>query len=625
METVEVLKLLLKDWKGSYKWLILSVILVVISVSGTLLIPYFSSFLINYGITAGNTEVITTYSIYMIILAIIVGFCEFFIVAIAISFSERTSHGLRSGAFAHIQSFNFATLDKFSGSDLLVRLTTDIQNVKIGIQQTLINVFKSPLLLIISLFFLWITAPELMWVAVVLVILECVILIIYLIYSTKAYDKKQLKYDKLNEVLKESMAGIRVVKAFVRQDLENKQFQEKAEDLRKAALKPQYYYAFITPTLMVLVYIGTAGILYIGGAGLLQGGDLTLGGVTAAMTYLVMALIPITTLGYMIPFVTSGISSLGRVYNIINEQDNINRDESIQESDYDKFDYKKLIPNISFKNVNFAYLGENADSSNENTKSLNENKNETKMVLKDINLDIEFGETIGILGPTGSGKSTLIHLISRFYDVTDGKLTIGGNDIREIPLETLRYHIVGICLQNSNLFSGTIQDNLVSGNKNVTYDEMVEATKAADAYDFINAMPQKYDTVISRGGVDLSGGQRQRLSIARTLILNPKILILDDSTSAVDVATEARIQKAIGDLMQDITQIIVAQRISAIITADKIVLMDEGTIQAVGTHEELLKSNKLYQDIYASQFGVKTPKEEDTFKEGDIPKEEEIK
>ncbi|MCL2687652.1 MAG: ABC transporter ATP-binding protein/permease, partial [Methanobrevibacter sp.] len=432
-------------------------------------------------------------------------------------------------------------------------------------------------------------------------------------YSTKAYDKKQIKYEKLNEILKESMAGIRVVKAFVRQDLENLRFQKSAEELREKALKPQYYYAFITPTLLMITYIGTAGILYVGGFGLLQGGGLTLGGVTAAMTYLVMALMPIILLGYMIPFVTAGISSLGRVYEVINEVDDITKDtggfsvdsvvadEKIRQSgsenwDDDGVNLDKIIPSISFKDVNFAYSEESGKEAN--------------MDLKDINLDIGSGEVIGILGSTGSGKSTLIHLISRFYDVSAGKLSIGGIDIRDIPLRTLRSNIVGICLQNSNFFSGTIYDNLVSGAENTSFDKMIEATKATDAHDFINEMPQKYDTVISRGGVDLSGGQRQRLSIARTLILNPKILILDDSTSAVDVATEARIQKSIESLMEGVTQIIVAQRISAVLSADKIVLMDKGTIKAVGSHEELLKSNKLYQDIYASQFGVKTTEQE---------------
>ena len=623
MENLEVLKLLFRDWKGSYKWLFLAFVLIVLIVSGTLLIPYFSSFLINNGISAGNTDVIITYGIYMIILAVIVGFCEFLNVSLAIYFSERTSHGLRSGAFAHIQSFNFATLDKFNASDLLVRLTTDIQNIKIGIQQALLNIFRVPLLLIISLFFLWITAPELMWVAFILIIVECLILIIYLWYSTKAYDKKQIKYDKLNEVLKESMAGIRVVKAFVRQDLQNQRFQKSAEELREKALKPQYYYAFVTPTLMMITYIGTAGILYVGGLGLFQGSGLTLGGVTAAMTYLVMALVPITLLGYMMPFVTAGISSLGRVYDVINEVDDITGDnggssvasavarEKLRQSDPENRDNDelnpvklshaelspdKIVPSISFKDVNFTYSKENGK--------------QAKMDLKDINLDIVLGEVVGILGPTGSGKSTLIHLISRFYEVSSGKITIGGIDLREMPLETLRYHIVGICLQNSNFFSGTIHDNLVSGAKNISFDKIVEITKACDAHDFIMGMPQKYETVISRGGVDLSGGQRQRLSIARTIILNPKILILDDSTSAVDVATEARIQESVGELMEGVTQIIVAQRISAIMAADKIVLMDKGTISAVGTHEELLSSNKMYQDIYTSQFGVEAPNKE---------------
>lgn len=610
MESLEVVKLLFRDWKGSYRWLVFSLFLVVISVSGTLLIPYFSSFLINDGITAGNSDVMVRYGIYMLIMAVIVGICEFLNVAIAVSFSERSCHGLRSGAFAHIQSFSFGGLDKYSSSDLLVRLTTDIQNIKIGIQQTLLNVFKSPLLLIVSLFFLYITAPGLMWVAAILVVVECLILVVYLWFSTKAYDKKQVKYDRLNEVLRESMSGVRVVKAFVRQDLENQRFQQASEELRESALKPQYYYAFITPTLMMLVYLGSAGILYIGGTGLLQGTGLTLGGVTAAMTYLIMALIPITTLGYMIPYVTSAISSLGRVYEIINEETDIVNVENVNPVDTDK-----LKGGVTFKNVSFRYPVKD--------------ENQPTMALKNINLNIEPGEVVGILGATGSGKSTLVNLIPRFYDVTEGEITIDGIDVREMPLETLRY-VAAVCLQGSNFFSGTIRDNLISGVMDVdavaqaaldfgvhinrdnlfpgpidsSYDAMVRAAEAADAHEFVNAMPQKYDSVIARGGADLSGGQRQRLSIARTLMINPKILILDDSTSAVDVATEARIQDSIRDLMKGTTQIIVAQRISAVITADKIVLMDNGEITAVGSHEELLESNKLYHDIYASQFGV---------------------
>ncbi len=614
MKSFKVLKFLLRDWKGSYRWLGLSFFLVVISVSGTLIIPYFSSFLINEGIFGGNTDVMTRYGIYMLIMAVIVGFCEFLNIAIAVSFSERTCHGLRSGAFAHVQSFSFASLDKFSSSDLLVRLTTDIQNIKIGIIQALINLFKSPLLLLVSLFFLWITAPQLIWVSMVLLVVETLMLIAYLWFSTRAYDKKQIKYDKLNGILGESMAGIRVVKAFVRQDLENKRFQKSSNQLYEAALKPQYYYAFITPTLLMLVYMGTAGILYFGGLGLFQGTGLTLGGITAAMTYLIMSLMPITIIGYMIPFVTSGISSLRRVYEIIHEEPDIMDSENVKSVDIDEFK-----GGIKFKHVYFGYTDKEGK--------------QPITTLKDINLDIEPGEVVGILGATGSGKSTLVNLIPRFYDVNNGEITIDGIDVREIPLETLR-NMVAVCLQESNFFSGTIRENIAMGDKDISYDDMsyffsdtikenfamgdkdisyddmVQAAHTVDAHEFIDVMPQKYDSKIARKGTDLSGGQRQRLAIARTLLLNPKVLILDDSTSSVDVSTEAHIQDSIRDLMQNVTQIIVAQRISSVITADKIVLMDKGKIVDIGNHEELLKSNKLYQDIYSSQLGVGVPDQE---------------
>lgn len=334
----------------------------------------------------------------------------------------------------------------------------------------------------------------------------------------------------------------------------------------------------------MLVYLGTAAVLYFGGLGLIQGAGLTLGGLTAAMTYLIMALMPIMILGYMIPYVTSGVTSLRRVYGIILEEPDISDVENVK-----SVDPELIKGGVKFNHVSFGYPVKD--------------EKQPKMALKDINLEIKPGEVVGFLGATGSGKSTLVNLIPRFYDVTEGGITIDDIDVREIPLETLR-HMVVVCLQESNFFSGTVHDNIVMGAKDKSYDAMVRAVKAADAHDFVNAMPQKYESVIARRGADLSGGQRQRLAIARTLILNPKILILDDSTSACDVATEARIQDSVRELMKDATQLIVAQRISSVITADKIVLMDKGEITAVGTHEELLKSNQLYQDIYASQFGV---------------------
>lgn len=585
MESFNVLKQLFRDWKGSYRWLTLSMILIIFSVSGTLLIPYLSSFLINNGITTGNSDVITRYGIYMLIVAIFVGFCDFLNMAISISFSERSCHAFRYGVFGHIQSFSFGALDTFNSSDLLIRLTTDIQNIKIGIFYGINNLFRVPLLLLVSLFFLWITSPQLMWVAVVLLVLESLLLALYLWLSSKAYDTKQIQYDKLNNILRESLAGIRVVKAFVRQDLENERFKDASEELYEAALKPQYYFAFLTPTLMMLTYLGTAGILYIGGLGLIQGTGLTLGGITASLTYVVMVLMPIIILGNSIPFITSGITSLRRVYQIINSE------PDIKSTDHAKpVDAHNLKGGIKFDHVSFAYPVQDGKKST--------------MALKDITLEIKPGEVVGFLGATGSGKSTLINLIPRFYDITSGEITIDGIDIREIPLETLRYQIAAVALQESNFFSGTIRENIIVGATDKSYDAMVQAAKAADAHDFVNAMPQKYDTVIARKGADLSGGQRQRLSIARTLMMNPKILILDDSTSACDVATEARIQDSIHDLMKDVTQLIVAQRISTVITADKIVLMDKGRIIAIGSHEELLESNELYKEIYASQLGV---------------------
>lgn len=581
MNKNNVLLRMLASWKGYYKWLIFSLILIIGSVLGTLSIPYFSAVLINQGIIVGNTDIITTYGIYMLLAAIFAGICEIVNTLIAVKFSEETAHDLRVEAYNQIQTFSFGNMDRFHTSDLLVRLTTDIQNIKIGIQQGLMNIFRAPLMLIMAMILLWITSPSFLWIALVMVVILSLILGIYLWLVSRAYDERQIKYDRLNQVLKESMAGIRVVKAFVRQGLENDRFQKSAENLRSSSLKPQNYYAFIVPTLLVMAYLGIAVIYYFGGVEILQGSGLTVGSVIAAIQYILLALTPLFILGSIMPFLTSSITSLQRVYNLIDEESDIRDDFETR-----SLDTENLSGKIIFKNVNFGYRA----------------GKESAIVLEDINLTIESGEVVGILGATGSGKSTLVNLIPRFYDVITGEITIDGVDVRKIPLDELR-QIVGVCLQESYLFSGTIKDNIVLGSSDKSYDAMQRAAEVADASDFINSIPDKYDGRIARKGANFSGGQRQRLSIARTLILSPKILIMDDSTSACDVATEARIQDSINDLMSDVTQIIVAQRISSVITADKIVLMDKGKIEAVGNHEKLLESNKLYQEIYSSQLG----------------------
>ena len=590
VDSINALKRIVKDWKGYYKWLGVSLLLTAGSVAGTLAIPYFSSFMINEGIMAMNNDYLSEYGLYMLLAAIFAGLCEVGNTAIAVSFSEETSHGLRTRTYNQIQTFSFGNLDRFRSSDLLVRLTTDIQNIKIGIQQGIMNIFRAPLMLIVAIILLWLTTPQLLWIAVVMVLTVSLVIGIYLWMVSKAYDTKQVKYDRLNQILRESMAGIRVVKAFVRQGLENDRFQKSSHDLQKASLKPQNYYALVVPTLLLMAYMGIAGIYYFGGMEILQGTGLTVGGVTAAMQYILLALTPLFILGSVMPFLSSGISSLRRVYRLTDEEADI-RDAP----DLKPVAENKIEGSISFEQVSFGYPTEDGSQPVE--------------ILKNINLTIKPGEVVGFLGATGSGKSTLVNLIPRFYDVKSGKITIGGVDIREIPLKTL-HQMVGVCLQESYLFSGTIQDNLVMGAQDTSYDAMVQAAQAADAHEFVSVIPEKYEGHVARKGADFSGGQRQRLSIARTLMLKPKILILDDSTSACDVATEARIQDAVRDLMKDVTQLIVAQRISSVITADKIVLMEKGEIIDIGTHEDLLESSKLYQEIYVSQLGGEVPEYE---------------
>lgn len=570
-------------FRGYGRWFLLSVLLNVIVAAGTLAIPAMSADLIDMGIVHGDFNYCLDIGFLMLLAALVAGICQIGNAAIAVWASEYSSHSLREKSFVKIQSLSFGNIDRFRSSDLLVRLTTDIQNVKIAVCQSVMNLMQAPLLLVGTIIIMKFMAPGLMWIMIVLLTLLSLILVIYFVIVEPAFSRKQGRIDEINKALRETLTGIRVVKAFVRQKYEMDKFGNAAKDLKHASLRPQYVMAYLMPTVFAITVLGFGAVYYFGGNEVLAGTGLEIGSVTSAAEYILILMMPLLIIAIVLPFITQANASLTRIYEVLDATPEVPEPENPV-----AVDLTKTIGRVVFEKVSFAYR--------------NKEGNPDGDVLKEISLVAEPGETIGFLGATGSGKSSLVSLIPRYYDVTGGRVTIDGIDVRSIPLDTLR-SIVGICLQESVLFSGTISDSIRFGRPDMTDDDMIVASVAADVDGFVRNIPEEYDGRVARRGSNFSGGQRQRLSIARALANNPRILILDDSTSACDVATEAKIQDAIGNIMTKVTKFIVAQRISSVITADRIVLLDQGSIVATGTHAELLASNSLYQEIYESQLG----------------------
>ncbi|PWR76293.1 ABC transporter ATP-binding protein [Methanospirillum stamsii] len=581
--TISNYKRLFTIFYGYRRWLLLSIILNIIVAGGTLAIPALSAALIDYGILTGDFENVLDIGFLMLIAAIIAGICQIANASIAVWFAGYCSHILRKQTFEKIQTLSFGNIDRFRASDLLVRLTTDIMNVKTAVMQSIMQLMQAPLLLIGTIIILHFMAPSLMWIMITLLILLTISLLIYFVIVEPAFSQKQKKIDGVNNALRETLTGIRVVKAFVRQNYEIEKFQNATKELRTAALRPQHVMAYLMPAIIAISIMGFGAVYYFGGMEVITGTGLQIGNVTSAAQYILILMMPLLIIAIVLPFITQANASLVRIFEVLDSTPEIRDPENPA-----LLNPETVKGRVVFEHVSLSYRNNAGEPEGE--------------VLKDINLVVNPGETIGFLGATGSGKSSLISLIPRFYDVTEGKVTIDGVDVRDITQSVLR-KIVGICLQEPVLFSGTIRDTITFGNREMTDDDMLVASMAADVDGFVKNIPEEYDGKVARRGSNFSGGQRQRLAIARSLATKPKILIMDDSTSACDVATEARIQDAIVDMMKTATKFIVAQRISSVITADKIVLMEHGRIIATGTHAELLESNALYQEIYESQLG----------------------
>lgn len=516
---------------------------------------------------------VLTYSVLMIISAVLslsAGAVAGRLCAVA---GAGFSKNMRSYLFAKIQDFSFSNVDKFSTASLVTRSTTDVNNAQQSFMMLIRTVIRAPAMMIFSFVMAFIRHPDMAWVFLVAVPLLGVVMFAL---STKVYPLFRYmlkKYDKMNADVQENLVAIRVVKAFVREDYEEEKYRNSTEEVRKAQLKAEKLLVLMNPLTNCIVYGTIATLLIIGGTDIANG-KIESGTLTAMMSYCTQILISVMLICFIAVQMVMSRASIDRIYEVLETEPDIKDGPGTQ---------TVADGSIKFDHVNFSY-----------------SNNKDNLTLEDINLDIASGETVGIVGGTGDGKSSLAQLIPRFYDVLSGSVIVGGEDVRNYSLFNLREG-VSMVLQKNVLFSGTIRENLLWGNKDATQEQIEEACKAACAHDFIMSFPDGYETDLGQGGVNVSGGQKQRLCIARALLKKPKIMILDDSTSAVDTATDAQIRAGLKKLDKNMTTIIIAQRISSVEGCDKIVVLDDGKINAVGTHEQLIKTCKIYQEVYHSQ------------------------
>ena len=488
--------------------------------------------------------------------------------------SSGFAKNLRHDMFYKIQTFSFANIDKFSASSLVTRMTTDVTNIQNSFQMILRLAVRAPSMMIFAMIMSFKVNASLSWTFILFIPVIALALFAIIRVAHPVFTRVFQIYDKLNNVVQENLHGIRVVKSFVREEHETEKFKNISQEIYDNFSKAEKTIAFNMPVMQICIYACIMIISWFS-AHFIIDGTMTTGELVSMMSYIMQILMSLMFLSIVMVMVVISRASAERVAEVLNEQlDLTNGDNPVTEiSD----------GSIKFENVSFSYA-----------------KDESKLCLKDINIEIKSGETVGIIGGTGSSKSTFVQLIPRLYDTTKGTVYVGGLDVKKYDIESLR-DSVAMVLQKNVLFSGTIKENLRWGNANATDEEMTEVCKLAQADDFIQRMPDKYDTYIEQGGTNVSGGQRQRLCIARALLKKPKILILDDSTSAVDTKTDALIRKAFKEKIPDTTKIIIAQRISSVQDADKIIVLDNGSINAVGTHKQLLESNSIYQEVFYSQ------------------------
>lgn len=580
-----MVKTLLKELKEYKLPSILTPICMIGEVICEMIIPILMARIVDDGIYGNDMGVIFRVGGMMLVIALLgllagIGGAYFGSKA-----SAGFAKNLRKAMFDNIQTFSFANIDKFSTSGLVTRLTTDVTNIQNAYMMILRMAMRAPASLVIAMIAAFTISVNLASIYLVAVIFLAIIMVFIMGRATKYFKEVFEKYDSLNESVQENVSAIRVVKAYVREDYENDKFKKAAYNIYNMFVKAEMNIVYMSPLMTATVYVCILLVSWFG-AHMIVGGTLSTGNLMSLLTYCMTILMNLMMLAMIFVMITMATASGKRIAEVIEEDATINsKDNAVKEV---------KDGSIVFEHVNFAY-----------------NQTSEEPVLKDINLDIKSGETIGIIGGTGSAKSSLVNLISRLYDVTSGNVKVGGVDVRDYDLEVLRDQ-VSVVLQKNVLFSGTILENLRWGDKNATEEDCKRACRMACADEFIEKMHDGYNTVIEQGGTNVSGGQRQRLCIARALLKKPKILILDDSTSAVDTATDARIRRAFAEEIPGTTKLIIAQRISSVQGCDRIIVMDDGKVNGFGTHDELLASNEIYREVYESQTGASGDADFDT-------------
>ena len=561
---------------GKYKKeSIITPIFTAVEVFLEILIPFITASIIDKGIQAGDMRKVGIYGGIMLIIAFLSLFCGIQAGKYGAAASTGFACNLREKMYENIQTFSFSNIDKFSTAGLVTRMTTDVTNVQNAYQMIIRSVVRAPLMMICSITMCVIISPRLSIIFLVALIFLGFVLFFIIYKVTPVFTSGFEKYDELNASVQENISGIRVVKAFVREEHENKKFNKAADNLYKTFVKAESFLAFNNPTMMLVVY-GCIVALSWFASHFIVSGSITTGNLTSMFSYVMSMLMALMILSMIFVMVSMSAASARRISEVLNEK----ADLANPEKPYEEVEDGR----IDFNHVNFSYR-----------------KNSTEDTLHDIDIHINAGETIGIIGGTGCGKSSFVSLISRLYDVTEGSVCVGGKDVRTYDMDALRNQMA-VVLQKNVLFSGTILDNLRWGDDNASYEDCVEACKQACADEFIERMPKKYDTWIEQGGTNVSGGQRQRLCIARALLKKPKVLILDDSTSAVDTATDAKIKQAFAQKIPGTTKLIVSQRISSIQDADRIIVLEDGKVSGFDTHENLMENNKVYREICEVQM-----------------------
>ena len=559
----------------------LSALFVSLEVVMEVLIPFEMADMLDHGINAGDMDFVIQSGIRLVIFASLVILFGNLAGRAASTAACGFGKNLRHDMYYNIQNFSFSNIDKFSTSSLITRMTTDVQNVQQAYLMLVRTAFRSPIMMVFSTVFAFRIYPKL-----AIVFVACLPILMgglyFIMTKTHPIFKRVFKtYDRLNRTVQENLRGIRVVKSFIREDHESEKFDETSESIRRDFTRAEQNIAWNAPLMQSCSYACMLLVSWLGAKAIIASGNnpdlgLTTGMLMSLITYSMQILMSVMMISVIFVMITISRESAERICEVLNEESNLKNNE------HPVFE----IPDgsVKFEHVTFRY-SEKAD----------------KNVLNDICLEIKSGETVGILGGTGSSKSTLVQMSPRLYDATEGSVLVGGKDVREYDLEALR-DSVAMVLQKNVLFSGTVRENLLWGNEHATQEEIEHACELAQAAPFINEMPEKYETYIEQGGANVSGGQKQRLCIARALLKKPKILILDDSTSAVDTKTDALIRKAFAEEIPDTTKIIIAQRVASVMDSDKIIILDAGKIVAMGTHEELMETSEIYRETYESQM-----------------------